>query len=136
MTKKKKSYVPVGKLKKHLRRLSFQRKEYTQARNRAKVDSAVFKCESCGQLMYNGKSQKSFEKLKEKYATIIWETPELDHVDSVVDVDKGWQGWDVYIERLFCGPDDLKVLCKACHKGVSREEMNQRKEAGSLKRKE
>lgn len=135
MAKKRKSYVPVGKLKKHLRRLSYQRKEYTEAKNRAKVGPAIFKCEQCSQLMYDGKSQKSFDKNKEEYDNLIWETPELDHVESVVDVDKGWQGWDVYIERLFCGPDELSVLCKACHKGVSRGEMNERKEAGSLKRK-
>jgi predicted metal-binding protein len=132
---KKKSYVPIGKIKKHLRRLSFQRKEYTQAKNRAKVDKAVFKCESCGQLMYDGKSQNSFDKLKEKYDSIIWETPDLDHNNAVVEPKRGFVTWDEYLDRLFCGPDDMTVMCKACHKGVSREEMNERKEAGSLKRK-
>lgn len=131
---KKKSYVPVGKIKKHLRRLSIQRPEYSKARNRAKVDTAVFKCEKCGQLMYHGKSSSSFDKKKETYPDILWETPELDHINSVVDVKDGWQGWDEYINRLFCGPDDLLVLCKACHKGVSSEEMNKRKQSGSLKR--
>jgi hypothetical protein len=132
---KKKSYIPVGKIKKHLRRLSYQRKEYSQAKNRAKVDAAIFKCEQCGQLMYDGKSQKSFDNNAQKYDNLIWETPELDHKLEVIDVEKGWQGWDVYIERLFCGPDDLVVLCKACHQGVSRDEMGKRKEAGSLRRK-
>lgn len=133
--KNKKSYIPVNKIKKHLRRLSYQRKEYSRAKNRAKVDKAVFKCESCGQLMYDGKSQKSFDNLKEKYDTIIWEVPELDHKKEVIDKEKGWQSWDVFIDRLFCGPDELTVLCKSCHKGISREEMQERKKSGSLKRK-
>lgn len=132
---KKKSYIPVGKIKKHLRRLSYQRKEYTEAKNRAKVGPAIFKCEQCGQLMYDGKSQKSFDKNKETYDNLIWETPDLDHKEEVVHKEKGWQGWDVYIERLFCGPDDLKLLCKSCHKGVSKKEMQERKKSGSLKRK-
>lgn len=132
---KKKSYIPVAKIKKHLRRLSFQRKEYTQAKNRAKVGAAIFKCESCGQLMYDGESQKSFDKNKEQYDNIIWETPELDHNNPVVEPRRGFVTWDEYLDRLFCGPDEMTVMCKACHKGISREEMNERKEAGSLKRK-
>jgi hypothetical protein len=134
---KKKSYIPVGKIKKHLRRLSYQRKEYSQAKNRAKVDAAVYKCENvgCGQLLYDGKSERNFKSLQEKYPDIIMEKPELDHIREVVDKDMGWRGWDVYIDRLFCGPEELRVLCKTCHKEVSRTEMENRKKAGSLKRK-
>ena len=135
MAKKKKSYIPIGKIKKHLRRLSYQRKEYTEAKNRAKVGPAIFKCEQCGQLMYDGNSQKSFDKNKEIYDNLIWETPDLDHNPPVVEPKRGFVTWDEYLDRLFCSPDNLTVLCKACHKGVSREEMNERKEAGSLKRK-
>lgn len=135
MVKKKKSYVPVGKIKKHLRRLSYQRKEYTEAKNRAKIDKATFECEECGQVMYDGKSEASLKKLREKYPDIVKMKPELDHELEVVDKEKGWQGWDEFINRLFCGPDELTVLCKDCHKGVSKEEMAERKKAGSLKRK-
>lgn len=135
--KKKKSYVPINKIKKHLRRLSYQRKEYTEAKNRAKIDKATFECENpdCQQILYDGKSEKSFEKLKEIYPDIIMEKPELDHIDEVVNEKEGWQGWDVYIERLFCGPENLRVLCKSCHKKVSKKEMKNRKKSGSLKRK-
>lgn len=129
-----KSYVQVAKIKKHLRRLSIQRPEYTVAKNRAKIDKAVFKCENCGQIMYDGKSQKSFDSLKDIYPTIIMQKPELDHKKEVVDVEHGWQGWDVYINRLWCGPDELTVLCKTCHKNTSQEEMGIRKKSGSLKR--
>lgn len=84
--------------------------------------------------MYNGKSEKSFNNLKEKYSSLIWEPPELDHNKPVIEPKRGFVTWDEYLDRLFCGPDDLTVLCKACHLGVSREEMNERKNAGTLKR--
>lgn len=134
MTKKKKSYIPVAKIKKHLRRLSYQRKEYSQAKNRAKVDKAVFKCERCEVLMYDGKSEKSMERLKQEYPKIIWETPELNHLNPVIEPKKGFVTWDDYLDRLFCGPDDLEVLCKSCHLDESRSEMEIRKTEGSLKR--
>lgn len=131
---KKKSYVQVAKIKKHLRRLSIQRPEYTKAKNRAKIDKATFKCEKCGQIMYDGKSERSFNNLKEVYPDIIMQKPELDHDIEVVDAEQGWQGWDEYINRLWCGPEELTVLCKKCHKNTTDKEMKLRKKSGSLKR--
>lgn len=133
---KKKSYVQTAKIKKHLRRLSIQRPEYTKAKNRAKIDRAVFKCENpdCGQVIYDGKSKASFEKLKLTYPDIIMEKPEMDHDIEVVSAEKGWQGWDEYINRLWCGPDELTLLCKSCHKKTSKKEMEKRRNSGSLKR--
>jgi len=32
-----------------------------------------------------------------------------------VSVPKGWDGWDNWIERLFCDSDGLEVLCSECH---------------------
>jgi len=46
----------------------------------------------------------------------------VDHIIPVVDPAKGWEGWDVLIERLFCEEDNLRVLCTACHKVVTDEE--------------
>lgn len=136
---KKKSYVPVGKIKKHLRKLSFQRKEYSQAKARAKVDMALFECQSsdCSTLVYEGTSEKRFEEYQQKYAgrTLIKGKMELDHVHEVVDTKAGFTSWDDYINRLFCAPEELNPLCPECHSGVSKEEMAKRKEAGSLKRK-
>lgn len=131
----KKSYIPVAKIKKHLRRLSYQRKEYSLAKNRAKVDKAVFRCERCSVLMYDGKSESSFNRLKETYPDIIWQVPELNHLSPVVEPKRGFVTWDEYLDRLFCGPDDLEVLCKSCHLEESKDEMQVRKTEGSLKRK-
>ena len=132
---KKKSYIPINKIKKHLRRISIQRKEYSKAKNRSKVDKATFACESCGQKLYDGSSQKSFESLKETYPDIIWEKPEMNHINPVIEPQKGFSTWDEYLDRLFCGPEDLELLCKSCHKNTSREEMGTRKQSGTLKRK-
>lgn len=135
MNKKKKSYIPVGKIKKHLRRLSFQRKEYTQAKDRAKVDKATFKCEDCGLLMYDGSSQNSLDKLKETYPDIQWVKPEMDHVHPVSEPKRGFVSWDEYLDRLFCAPEDLRVLCPKCHQEKTNQDTEKRVEAGSLKRK-
>jgi len=136
---KKKSYVPVGKIKSHLRRLSIQRKEYAQAKTRARVDKALFKCEeaTCDRLVYEGKCEKRFAEFQQKYVdkNLVRGKMELDHDVEVVDVATGFTGWDDYINRLFCGPDELTVLCDACHSKVTKQEGQERKKSGSLKRK-
>ena len=40
---------------------------------------------------------------------------QVDHIESVVDPEVGFQSWDVFISRLFCDIDNLAVLCKPCH---------------------
>lgn len=50
---------------------------------------------------------------------------EVDHVDPVVSIKEGFVSWDVYISRLYCGVDNLQVLCKPCHKVKSAEERKQ-----------
>lgn len=54
----------------------------------------------------------------------------VDHLESVVDTKEGFQGWDVFIERLFCESDGLQVLCKECHDKVTAEEREERKRNG------
>ena len=136
---KKKSYVPIGKIKRHLRRLSIQRPEYSKAKNRARIDKALYACEnvSCDQLTYEGTCEKRFTEFQEKYVdkNLQRGKMELDHIIEVVDITTGFIGWDEYINRLFCGPEELKVLCNTCHSGKSKEEMQARKKAGSLRRK-
>ena len=39
---------------------------------------------------------------------------QVDHIEPVVD-SKGFNSWDVFIERLFCEKENLQVLCKECH---------------------
>jgi hypothetical protein len=44
-----------------------------------------------------------------------------------VDPKKGFVGWDVYIDRMFCEIENLQVLCKPCHKIKTDQEKLERK---------
>ena len=45
---------------------------------------------------------------------------EVDHINPVVG--KGFESWDKFISNLFCGKDNLQVLCKECHKRKTKSE--------------
>lgn len=51
---------------------------------------------------------------------------QVDHVEPVVDVDKGFESWDKFIERLYCTTENLQVLCKPCHLKKTKEEKKRR----------
>jgi hypothetical protein len=52
----------------------------------------------------------------------------VDHIDPVVSVEHGFEGWNVYIERMFCEADGYQVLCKTCHSIKTANERKARKE--------
>lgn len=52
----------------------------------------------------------------------------VDHRIPVVCPVEGFVSWDVFIERLFCGKDNLQVLCEKCHNEKSTLERQIRKE--------
>lgn len=138
MTKKKKSYVPVAKIKNALRRIHLHDKQRRKAKERAKIDAALFKCEAeeCNVAIYEGQSSKNFDKLAEKWTELelIKGKIELDHKNPVVEPRKGMADWNTYIERLWCAADQYSALCSDCHKAKTAEEAGERKEAGTLKR--
>ena len=39
----------------------------------------------------------------------------VDHCNPVIDPKVGFVDWDVYIKRMFCGKENLQVLCTKCH---------------------
>lgn len=41
---------------------------------------------------------------------------QVDHINPVVDVETGFDGWDKYVPALLCEKKGLQVLCKNCHK--------------------
>lgn len=51
----------------------------------------------------------------------------IDHVLPVVDIKLGFQGWDVFINRLFCNTDNLSAICSTCHDSKSAVERELRK---------
>jgi hypothetical protein len=79
-----KSWVPKGKLIKHMRKTSMGHKPRTDAKNACKIDKATYQCNLCDQIIYEGKSQKNFEKLQETYPDIIMDKFHMDHIQPVV----------------------------------------------------
>ena len=53
---------------------------------------------------------------------------EVNHIIPVVPV-TGFDSWDNVIDRLFCEEDGLEVVCKPCHKLISKKENQERKNA-------
>lgn len=39
----------------------------------------------------------------------------VDHIEPIIDPEKGFESWDVTIKRMFVEEDELQVLCHACH---------------------
>ena len=87
------------------------------AKNRCKVDKALYKCEECGVLVYEGKSAVSYFALQEKYhpQEVRMERFDMDHRVPVVALE-GWEDWNTFIDRLFCAEENWQGLCSSvCH---------------------
>ena len=56
---------------------------------------------------------------------------QVDHIDPVVPIGTLSKDmtWDELVSRIFCGPDNLQVLCSRCHKEKNKLENQMRKEA-------
>jgi 5-methylcytosine-specific restriction endonuclease McrA len=51
---------------------------------------------------------------------------EVNHIEPVVPI-SGFDSWDNIIERLFCEESGLEVVCKPCHKVITKQENISRK---------
>ena len=51
---------------------------------------------------------------------------EVNHIIPVIPI-TGFDSWDMVIERMFCERHHLEVLCKPCHKGLTKQENIERK---------
>lgn len=52
---------------------------------------------------------------------------EVDHIAPVVDPEKGFVNYDVYVERLFCDKKNLQRICEDCHLKKSNIENSKRR---------
>lgn len=52
---------------------------------------------------------------------------EVNHKEPIVPI-TGFDSWDGVISRMFCEKDKLEVLCKPCHKLITKEENDARRE--------
>ena len=39
----------------------------------------------------------------------------VDHIKPIINPETGFVSWDETIERMFCEPEGLQVLCESCH---------------------
>jgi len=59
----------------------------------------------------------------------------IDHIFPVVSPEDGFTDWDSFIRNLFCGKENLQVLCKSCHlDGKTKEENKIRKLSQSIRK--
>jgi hypothetical protein len=137
--KKKKSYVPIAKIKNALRRIHMHDKQKRTAKDRCKIDKATFKCEAegCKIALYEGVSEKNYLATVKRHQgvyEVLQAKLELDHIYPVVEPKKGYADWNTYIERLYCSPEGYQGLCRDCHAEKSATEAAERAESGTLKR--
>jgi len=46
----------------------------------------------------------------------------VDHIEPVIDVTDGFVDWNTFVQRLFCGPENLQVICDDCHQKKTNKE--------------
>ena len=136
---KKRSVVPIGKIRRNLEKIWVHCPERTKAKKRAKIDTALYKCEikSCNKAVYDGVSDKNYQKTVEKWPKhdIIRGVIEIDHIDPVIDPKNGFVDWNTYMERRWVPAECYQAICRECHLEKSAIEDEQRVKHGTLKRK-
>lgn len=112
-----------GRIIQAVRRISLSWSPRIEAKRLCKVDLALYQCQVCPSLIYEGVSQKTYGHYVVKYAPalVIMDRVQLDHTVPVVPI-TGWEGWDSYFERMFCQRENYKVLCPICHSAKTKEE--------------
>lgn len=99
----------------NLRKASYKWGPKNAAKNKVKLARNQYVCKHCSKVFPNKEIQ-------------------IDHVMPIIDPTVGWQGFDVYIERLFCDEDGFQVLCLTCHDKKTSAENEIRKLMRSVKR--
>jgi 5-methylcytosine-specific restriction endonuclease McrA len=80
-----------------LRSISLYWPARQEAIRRCMVERGNYRCEGCGQTGFKRQELQ------------------LDHKDPVIDIQEGWQGFDVFVERLYCPASGFQCLCEVCH---------------------
>lgn len=97
------------------RKLSLAYKPRQNAKNKQKIDKALFKCSKCHTPCYEGSSQENYQEYLKTHPNALFQRGDMDHISPVIDPTKGWESWEVFYDRLFCAEDNWRYLCKPCH---------------------
>jgi hypothetical protein len=71
--------------------------------SRAKKDAVQYQCGACSQWTKS---------------TAV----SVDHITPVIAVETGFNDWNDFVSRLFCGPENLQVICDPCHNAKTQTE--------------
>ncbi len=82
---------------------------------RSRLGHGTYFCESCGLICKKKDTQ-------------------LDHKLPAVDPVRGWQGFDEFIDRLYCEPENYQRLCIPCHQSKTSDEGVVRKDSKKNKK--
>lgn len=93
---------------------------------RARVERGLYRCEGCGTV---GPPTLPPEPGKKRRIRNIV----ADHILPVIDPEKGFEGWDRVVERMFVELEGYQALCHKCHTEKSKEENEIRRKAKSDK---
>jgi hypothetical protein len=121
--KKEKSKF-VNFIKNTLRRASYRWPGRNEALTAARVARGFYKCAVC--------SVDSFKRTEVN----------LDHIEPVVPVESDWHladgspDWNIFIKRLFVGPQGFQVICINCHDAKTMIEDQMRADYNAERKKE
>lgn len=53
---------------------------------------------------------------------------EIDHIQPIVPVDKSLESmdWNELVDKIWCEPENLKAVCKECHRSKTKSETKER----------
>ena len=90
-----------------LRKQSLRWKPINEIKKKARICRGKYKCELCGKL-------------------VSTKDGAVDHINPVVPI-TGFDGWDTFINNMFCEEDGLQFICNDCHDIKTKKENEQRK---------
>lgn len=96
LIKPKEQFNPVEFSKKILRRWWKKTPMASIAKQKSKRSRGRFECARCKELFSINNMQ-------------------LDHRIPVVDIERGFETLEIFVDRLFCDDSNLDMLCKPCH---------------------
>jgi hypothetical protein len=98
-----------------LRRASYRWKPRGECQKNARISRGLYQCSKCKALVKN----KQFV---------------IDHIKPVIDIEHGFQTWDIFINNLFCDVSNFQLLCKPCSEAKTKVEVELRKYYRNLRK--
>jgi hypothetical protein len=110
------------------RKISMSWAPRVAAKQKCKVDKALYQCQLCKSYVYEGKSPVTYDYYLQVYGdNVLFDNFHMDHKEPVVATNTDKHSWDIYYSRLFCPEENWQGICKPCHDIKSKAENLQRK---------